>query len=79
MLELHGLLKEQGLSNWKFYQVLRDAYSNSGRVDDGVCMLRMIYHSTRDFDDVDIFFTLLATLVCVCNVNNLNLMKYCQV
>ncbi|GFO47409.1 hypothetical protein PoB_007391400 [Plakobranchus ocellatus] len=63
LLELHEFLKDRGLStNLKFYHCLRDAYFNSGRVEDGVLMLRMIYHSNRDFDDTDLLFTLLATM-----------------
>lgn len=63
LLELHDFLKDRGLStNLKFYHCLRDAYFNSGRVEDGILMLRVIYHGSRDFDDTDLLFTLLATM-----------------
>ncbi|GFR93840.1 hypothetical protein ElyMa_000903400 [Elysia marginata] len=63
LLELHEFLKDRGLSsNLKFYHCLRDAYFNSGRVEDGILMLRVIYHGSRDFDDTDLLFTLLATM-----------------
>ncbi|RUS90418.1 hypothetical protein EGW08_001823 [Elysia chlorotica] len=63
LLELHEFLKDCGLStNLKFYHCLRDAYFNSGRVEDGILMLRVIYHGSRDFEDTDLLFTLLATM-----------------
>ncbi|KAK3764196.1 hypothetical protein RRG08_044123 [Elysia crispata] len=63
LLELHEFLKDRGLTtNLKFYHCLRDAYFNSGRVEDGILMLRVIYHGSRDFDDTDLLFTLLATM-----------------
>ncbi|XP_005094702.1 uncharacterized protein LOC101851935 [Aplysia californica] len=63
LLEVHAFLKDHGLTtNQRFYQSLRDAYFNSGRIEEGVGMLRIVYHGTRDFEDADMFFTLLCTM-----------------
>ncbi|CAG5133076.1 unnamed protein product [Candidula unifasciata] len=64
LLDLYEFLKERSLTtNLRFYRLLRDAYFNSGRIEEGVLMLRMMYHRTRDFTDTEIFFTLLTTMV----------------
>uniref|UniRef100_A0A0B6ZJ32 Pentacotripeptide-repeat region of PRORP domain-containing protein n=1 Tax=Arion vulgaris TaxID=1028688 RepID=A0A0B6ZJ32_9EUPU len=64
ILDLYEFLKDKGLTtNLRFYHCLRDAYFNSGRIDEGVAMLRIIYHSTRDFQETDMFFTLLTTMI----------------
>lgn len=64
LLELHEFLKEHKLtSDTKFFHCLHEAYYNSGRIDEGVAVLRMLYHRTRKFSDVEIYFTLLAIMV----------------
>ncbi|XP_041376510.1 uncharacterized protein LOC121388991 [Gigantopelta aegis] len=64
LLELHTFLLDHKLcTDAAFFQCLQEAYHNSGRVDEGVLVLRLIYHRTRRYQDVDVFFTLLTVMV----------------
>lgn len=64
LLELHDFLKEHKLtSDAKFFQCLQEAYYNSGRISEGVAVLRLLYHRTRKFVDLDVYFTLLTVMV----------------
>ncbi|KAK7505670.1 hypothetical protein BaRGS_00002941 [Batillaria attramentaria] len=64
LLELHDFLKEHKLtSDTRFFQCLQQAYYNSGRISEGVAVLRLLYHRTRKFADVDVYFTLLTVML----------------
>ncbi|KAK7113939.1 hypothetical protein V1264_000087 [Littorina saxatilis] len=64
LLNVHDFLKEHNLiTDDKFFHYLNQAYYNSGRISEGVSVLRLLYHRTRKFPDVDIYFTLLTVMV----------------
>ncbi|XP_046549430.1 uncharacterized protein LOC124259352 [Haliotis rubra] len=64
LLDLHEFLTEKKLvTDAKFFNALKDAYYYSGRLDEGVGVLRILFHRTRKFRNVEIFFCLLAVMV----------------
>ena len=64
LLELHAFLLDHKLcTDTAFFRCLHEAYHNSGRVDEGVLVLRLIYHRTRKYEDIDVFFTLLTVMI----------------
>lgn len=64
LLDLQSfLLNEKLCSNDSFFKCLQEAYYNSGRVEEGMHVLRILYHKTRIYKDVDVFFTLLAVMI----------------
>ncbi|KAL8574613.1 hypothetical protein ACOMHN_061613 [Nucella lapillus] len=74
LLELHDFLKEHNLtSDTRFFHCLKEAYYNSGRISEGVAVLRLLYHRKRVFADVDVFFTVLTVMVIQHFPNRLDL------
>ncbi|XP_067651418.1 uncharacterized protein [Haliotis asinina] len=64
LLDLHEFLTEKKLvTDAKFFNALKDAYYYSGRLDEGVSVLRILFHRTRKFRNVEIFFCLLAVMI----------------
>nr|KAI8761967.1 CAunnamed protein product [Biomphalaria glabrata] len=68
LLNLNEHLKEHSLiSNLDFLRCLHYAYCNSGRISDGVEMIRHLFdcvcHGTQKELDADIFFNLLTTKI----------------
>ncbi|KAK6185426.1 hypothetical protein SNE40_007666 [Patella caerulea] len=64
LLSLHEFLIDEKLcSETKFFHCLQEAYYNSGRVDEGMSVLRLLYHRTRRYQSVDTLFTLLTVMV----------------
>ncbi|XP_059158788.1 uncharacterized protein LOC131942851 [Physella acuta] len=59
--ELHEVLKvEELVTQVWFYKCLSDAYCNSGRLEEGITMLRQEYASNYNLEDVDMFFIMLT-------------------
>ncbi|KAK3591363.1 hypothetical protein CHS0354_040325 [Potamilus streckersoni] len=64
LLSLHTLLLEEKLcTEQRLFDCLQNAYYNSGRIEEGVGLLKILYHKTRKYADVDIFFTLVAVMI----------------
>ncbi|XP_076449326.1 uncharacterized protein LOC143285789 isoform X2 [Babylonia areolata] len=62
--QLANLGEEHNLSSdTRFFHFLQEAYYNSGRISEGVSVLRLLYHRTREFADVEVYFTLLTVMV----------------
>ncbi|KAL3859110.1 hypothetical protein ACJMK2_009342 [Sinanodonta woodiana] len=64
LLSLQTLLLEENLcTEQRLFDCLQNAYYNSGRIEEGVSLLKILYHKTRKYADVDIFFTLVAVMI----------------
>ncbi|XP_052062296.1 uncharacterized protein LOC127702227 [Mytilus californianus] len=64
LLSLRELLMDNKLCSIDtFFGCLQEAYYYSGRLDEAVLLLRILYHDLRNYDDVDIFFTLIGVML----------------
>lgn len=64
LFSLREVLMDNKLcSKDNFFACLNEAYHNSGRIEEAVLLLRMLYHDIRNYEDVDIFFTLVGIML----------------
>ncbi|XP_076111830.1 uncharacterized protein LOC143080055 [Mytilus galloprovincialis] len=64
LLSLRELLMDNKLCSIDtFFGCLQEAYYYSGRLDEAILLLRILYHDLRNFNDVDIFFTLIGVML----------------
>ena len=76
LLSLREILKDNKLcSNERFFGCLQEAYYNSGRIEEAVLLLRILYHDVRNYDTVDIFFTLIGMMILVHFPHKLDLIE----
>lgn len=76
LLSLREILKDNKLcANERFFSCLQEAYYNSGRVEEAVLLLRILYHDLRNYDTVDIYFTLTAMMILVHFPHRLDLIE----
>lgn len=76
LLSLQEILKDNKLCSYeRFFGCLQKAYYNSGRVEEAVLLLRILYNDVQNYDTVDIFFTLISMMILVHFPHRLDLIE----
>lgn len=76
LLSLQEILKDNKLCSYeRFFGCLQEAYYNSGRVEEAVLLLRILYNDVQNDDTVDIFFTLISMMILVHFPHRLDLIE----